>query len=108
MSVVIKGMEMPEDCFSCPLKEEGYCNLTKAYAGQIYKRNSDCPLVELPDHHGRLIDANKFKADYGMGDECNDCQADWKSCQYDVIYSKMDFCCWVDDQPTVVEAENKN
>ena len=23
MSVIIKGMQMPEDCFSCPLKEEG-------------------------------------------------------------------------------------
>ena len=64
MSVVIKDMEMPEDCFSCPLKEEGYCNLTKAYAGQIYKRNSDCPLVELPEHHGRLIDADRLMRVY--------------------------------------------
>lgn len=53
MSVVIKGMQMPEDCFSCPLKEEGFCNITNAYAAQIYKRNSDCPLVELPE---RLTD----------------------------------------------------
>jgi hypothetical protein len=57
---VIKGMEMPEDCFSCPLKEEGYCNLTKAYAGQIYKRNSDCPLVELPEARGDVTYAADF------------------------------------------------
>lgn len=56
MSVYIKGMKMPEDCFSCPLKEEGFCNITNAYAGKIYERNSDCPLVELPEHHGDLID----------------------------------------------------
>lgn len=56
MSVVIKNMQMPEDCFSCPLKEEGFCNITNAYAAQIYKRNSDCPLEELPEHHGRIID----------------------------------------------------
>lgn len=56
MSVLIKGMEMPEDCFSCPLKEEGVCNITNAYAGEINERNSDCPLVELPEHHGRIID----------------------------------------------------
>ena len=60
MSTLIKGMKMPEDCFSCPLKEEGFCNITNAYAGQIYKRNSDCPLVELPKHHGRLIDADRL------------------------------------------------
>lgn len=61
MSVLIKGMKMPEDCFSCPLKEEGFCNITNAYAGEINERNSDCPLVELPEHHGRLIDADELK-----------------------------------------------
>ena len=61
MSVLIKGMKMPEDCFSCPLKEEGFCNITNAYAAQIYKRNSDCPLVELPEHHGRLIDEQEIR-----------------------------------------------
>ena len=57
MSVLIKGIKMPEDCFSCPLKEEGFCNITNVYAGGINERNSDCPLVELPEKHGRLIDA---------------------------------------------------
>lgn len=95
MSVVIKGMEMPEDCFSCPLKEEGYCNLTKAYAGQIYKRNSDCPLVELPDHHGRLIDADEM---------CNDLST--VDPRYETL---IGWCIRVTEaQPTVVEAENKN
>ena len=64
MSVLIKGMQMPEDCFSCPLKEEGFCNITNAYAAQVYKRNSDCPLVELPEHHGRLIDADRLMRVY--------------------------------------------
>ena len=64
MSVLIKGIQMPEDCFSCPLKEEGFCNITNAYAAQIYKRNSDCPLIELPKHHGRLIDADRLMRVY--------------------------------------------
>ena len=58
MSVIVKGMEIPEDCFSCRLKEEGFCNLTDKVANDIYKRNDDCPLVELSEKHGRLIDAD--------------------------------------------------
>ena len=63
MSILIKGMEMPEDCFSCPLKEEGFCNITNAYAGGINERNSDCPLVELPEHHGDLVDVKEIRWD---------------------------------------------
>ena len=62
MSVIIKGMKMPEDCFSCPLKEEGFCNLTNAYAVTLNERNSDCPLMPL-EHRGRLIDADVVYAE---------------------------------------------
>ena len=62
MSVLIKDMKMPEDCFSCPLKEEGFCNIINAYAGRINERNSDCPLVEIHEKHGRLVDADKLMA----------------------------------------------
>lgn len=51
MSVLIKGMEMPESCDDCflPLR---YC----PYA---MKPDGSCPLIELPPH-GRLIDADDF------------------------------------------------
>ena len=49
----------------------------------------------------RLIDADVLKADYGMADDCKDCKTEWKSCQYDRDYSKMDFCGWLDDAETV-------
>lgn len=87
MSVLIKGMKIPEDCFSCPLKEEGFCNITNAYAGGINKRNSDCPLVELPEHHGRLIDADEMKNL-------------WAGCSINGSISPL-----LDARPTVVEAE---
>ena len=87
MSVLIKGMGMPEDCFSCPLKEEGFCNITNAYAGEINERNSDCPLVELPEHHGRLIDADEMKNL-------------WTGCSINGSISPL-----LDARPTVVEAE---
>ena len=66
MSVLIKGMEMPTDCESCPCKTTdafggigcqttGYIPLRKANQG----RPDWCPLVPVPEH-GRLIDADEF------------------------------------------------
>jgi len=49
----------------------------------------------------RLIDADALKADYGMAEDCKDCKTGYRSCQYDNTYTKMDFCGWIDDAPTV-------
>ena len=49
----------------------------------------------------RLIDADALKADAKMGHDCNTCQSDWKKCQYEKAYPKMDVCAWIDDAPTV-------
>ena len=53
----------------------------------------------------RLVDADALKADYGMKDDCADCEKELqgkvRSCEYDHIYSKMDFCGWIDDAPTI-------
>ena len=66
MSVVVRGMKMPEDCPVCPLahwnKLDRFtgCELIKRYFDkedmETRGRPSFCPLVELPPH-GRLIDA---------------------------------------------------
>ena len=61
MSVIIKGMEMPENCVMCSIKawdEDGYvCPFSGIMCLNI-GRQADCPLVELPEKHGRLIDAD--------------------------------------------------
>lgn len=51
MSVLIKGMEMPKNCAGCFLRV-GQCSK------RIYMENrpSDCPLIEVPEPHGRLGD----------------------------------------------------
>lgn len=49
----------------------------------------------------RLIDADALKADYGMADECKDCKTNVRTCEYDRVYTKMDFCGWLDDATTV-------
>lgn len=75
MSILIKGMEMPQMCTECEIRDE-----EENYWGEIVsltcpiirknvedygwrgkrKRHEDCPLVEVPEPHGRLIDADKL------------------------------------------------
>ena len=61
MSILIKGMEMPTNCLSCPLQGgTADCRLTqKTYNWGLSERPSDCPLFPVPPH-GRLIDADEF------------------------------------------------
>ena len=61
MSVLIKGMKKPKNCYDCPLH---YGHADCSYA-EIRKHGSVletiCPLIELPDH-GDLIDRDELKA----------------------------------------------
>lgn len=124
MSVVVKGMEMPENCDVCEFSDWSNLSQTASCKMKEYepcfadfsieyrsKRADFCPLVALPDKHGRLVDADAFKADYGMKDDCVDCEKEMrgkaKACEYDRIYSKMDFCGWLDDADVVIEAEGE-
>lgn len=67
MGVYIKGMEMPESCFQCwflHVINPGYfyCFASGEELEENFAtpkgRYKDCPLVEVPTPHGRLIDAD--------------------------------------------------
>ena len=64
MSVLIKGMEMPTQCYDCyliaadPDKDGLYCKHLKKDVNDWSSRLEDCPLVEVPTPHGRLVDAD--------------------------------------------------
>ena len=124
MSVIVKGMEMPKG--SCEwIGENGSLRRCKLLNGDDdckmqeeicadatwEEQFAGCPLVEIPTPHGRLIDADKFKADYSMKNDCAECEKELRyssrSCEYDRIYSKMDFCGWLDDAEVVIEAEGE-
>ena len=89
MSVVIPGMEMPKNCWDCPcfFSEGWLCNLDDECREDCDGRPDWCPLVELPEKHGRLIDADALYYDLSVDDED--------------IYVKH---C-LEDAPTVLEAE---
>jgi len=104
MSILIKGMEMPENCFECPccrhdsvdgIKAE-QCNLTldvfdANYFERWNSRAQNCPLIELPPH-GRLIDADKLKSRLVLDNDSNELQR-----------ISADILKWIDIQETVIE-----
>jgi len=80
MSVLIKGMEVPKNCFGCPcyhqkvdygyydyeicgasgtIFNDGYSSITghKVHINPFKERLDNCPLIPVPPH-GRLIDAD--------------------------------------------------
>ena len=101
MSVIVKGMEMPKNCKSCPLRysSTGYtwCDITgESLALEIDMRNDTCPLVEIPTPHGRLIDIRSVE-DGKFVTVGNDYQRWWNGALESVI----------DNAPTVIEAEGE-
>lgn len=53
MSIIVMGMEMPMDCNSCCVPG----NVCDLWIGQgVGNRHPDCPIRQLPEKHGRLID----------------------------------------------------
>lgn len=78
--IVIRGLEMPACCAECHLFFEKWTSFS-AFAAPAYlascrlratppepwpmryeRRAEDCPLVAMPEGHGRLIDADAFLA----------------------------------------------
>ena len=83
MSVLIKGMKMPESCHQCVAGYGGFCFVCSAEDDGVcpdHGRPEWCPLVELPPH-GRLIDADVICAEckrvaeeyYGIYPDCAYC-----------------------------------
>ena len=78
MSILIKGMEMPERCEDCfcyrrnAKYDYAYCNISYVNVlGHGNARLNSCPLVPVPPH-GRLIDADALRKDIKESiDECH-------------------------------------
>ena len=69
MSILIKGMDMPISCEKCPLCYDYlHCSIDDSLHMSLYNRHPNCPLVEIPTPHGRLIDADKIFT-YGHWEE---------------------------------------
>ena len=100
MSILIKGMEMPQKCGQCKLfhaEYPMYCMAVKGYrtVGAPYgmSRPDWCPLVEIPTPHGRLIDVDDFMRHLIIN------TADLRTLSTGTVGKALH------DTPTVIEAE---
>lgn len=73
MSVLIKGANIPVmGCLYCQLRNGDNCVASDILdvSEQVYKstkeRHPDCPLVEIPTPHGRLIDADELLKNHAV------------------------------------------
>lgn len=87
MSLFIKcNIGLPQGCKSCPFNYTDVCIAsnkgidTRAF---VHLRHPDCPMVELPTPHGRLVDVDRLlkvlsknsiipKITYANGDSIED------------------------------------
>lgn len=88
MSVVVR-MEMPKGCWNCPCVngEYGYCQADKdeRQIEDPNERPSWCPILcQLPEGHGRLVDADEFQRE--MYHEAFETDTDMQ---------KWDSGCWI-------------
>lgn len=93
MSVFIKGFDKPKNCRVCDFNSSDcFCKINHGKIDRdFWDCDKECPIVEVPAPHGRLIDADALLEDVRNNS---------------VSYSADDFAHeWVDVQPTVIEAE---
>ena len=101
MGIYIKGMKMPDHCMECEIAIEDndydkHCPFTKVECSNI-ARQVNCPFTEVPEPHGRLIDADAF---------ADDLEADGKEFGDEM---KLNCASWLRSNatPTIIESEGK-
>ena len=114
MSVLVKGMKMPKNCFECKIKswQECYNVYSCPFTGIIYLSNMSkgrkdgCPLVGVPENHGRLVDIDELSRKMYRD-----------AYETDTDLQKWESGCWIryklfeknrDAAQTVIEAEGEN
>ena len=107
MSVLIKGLIMPSCCDVCTFSDWSNLHQTAScklhdydpcfadYSREYMEKRADfCPLTEIPEPHGRLIDAEKLKKEYPH-------DTDWNY----PVNTNCYVCESIDNAPTVIKAE---
>ena len=99
MSILIRGMEMPQNCDKCRFQSalRLYCDaMPYNFCGNTddIERPDWCPLIEIPTPHGRLVDIKSVE-DGKFTTVSNEYQRWWNGALDSVVHYA----------PTVIEAE---
>jgi len=100
MSVLVIGWNIPKNgCCDCNFRTGKYCGILDKNErvlehAERYTRPDNCPLVEVPTHHGRLIDTDAFKKE---NERLLHCDFPYLS---EATLEEL-----IDTEPTVIEAE---
>ena len=116
MSILIKGMEMPTNCYKCPFCDnDAMCTVlgedlfdhvqaevadNLRYLPEDWKSDS-CPLVPVPKH-GRLIDADAAKEFLKPVDSIRDYEPEWT---WGELYESN--CNAIDKLPAIIPADKE-
>lgn len=105
MSIIIKGMDMPKDGESIimVLEHSGKAISRLLWdGGTKAKALDDTQVISIPTPHGRLIDADKARAEFREWTE-----DEWNKQASPVswAYAYEDVIDYLDDAPTILEAE---
>lgn len=102
MSVLIKGMKMPKTCIMCWLSPicPVWVKEVSRYKGYD-NRLSDCPIVDVPTPHGRLIDAGDAVITLKANKRENEAKG------YILAADEDEIVRWIDKLPTIIEAEEE-
>lgn len=123
--ILIKNIEMPEDCRDCPLQiyymanGQTKCRVTGKILADFRKpipfegRAEECPLIEVHTPHGRLIDADAYHKEiieryqsareWYKGAKTDDIKARAES----ALFTFTECSLTIRKMPTIIEAEEK-
>ena len=88
MSILIKGLNKPKTCDDC-IVPSSKCDF-------LMKRSNNCPLIEVPDGHGRLIDIDMLHPDHFVSSTSTNAPI------YLYISKEQ-----IDNAPTIIPADRK-
>lgn len=115
MSILIKGMDMPKGCTYCPMlegdRDDGLCHAASRWLDDdeywrwyMYPEGDvddsiplNCPLIEVPTPHGRLIDADALKVSLVFAEKT----AKW------AVPALRAVLMVIDEMPIIIEAEEE-
>lgn len=90
--ILVRDVDMPIDCRSCWMRS--YC-YERGIGIWGYGKGKPCPLIQLPEGYGRLIDADALMSDF--------IKAKWE------FFSDSDtFLRLLEQAPTIIPAEGDN